>query len=352
MKTIFVFGLILWAQQAPAQVSTVAPAADGRRLFTKETFGGNGRTCATCHSLDTGTVSPDDAQKRFRANPRDPLFLFDGSDDGQGRGVSRILQDATILITIPLPPNVSLGDDAAARSVVLRRAIPSTHNTPALDRILMLDGREPDLPTQALHAIQRHGQVSGAIQESDLLSIAQFELTEQFFSSDALQKFAAGGRAPKLPAGHTDSEKRGRLFFEDAPVTGPDFKKGACAICHSGPMLNQTNQFFPVAGLVFSRSTYRNSMPPGTLHGRLFSGTPTGPRLPCGVPTQDGLSSPASHLRTAAPRFYSTRTLSKYRLCGASRTPHLISTTIRRRHWKTWLLIMPGSFLSRPPLPC
>jgi cytochrome c peroxidase len=44
-------------------------------------------------------------------------------------------------------------------------------------------------------------------------------------------------------------------------------------------------------------------MPPGTLHGRLFSGTPTGPRLPCGVPTQDGLSSPASHLRTAAPPF-------------------------------------------------
>jgi len=247
---VLVVGLI-GLKYAGAQNDSADKFKEGRRLFTKETFGGNGRTCVTCHSFDTGTVSPEDAQKRFRENRRDPLFLFDGSDDGQGRGVSRILQDATILITIPLPANVSLGDDAAARSVVLRRGIPSTHNTPALDRVLMLDGREPDLPTQALHAIQRHGQVSGAIQESDLLSIAQFELTEQFFSSDALRKFAAGDGAPKLPAGRTDSEKRGRLFFEDGPVTGPDFKKGACAICHSGPMLNQTNQFFPVAGLRF-----------------------------------------------------------------------------------------------------
>ena len=32
----------------------------------------------------------------------------------------------------------------------------------------------------------------------------------------------------------------------------PNFKPGACAACHSGPMLNQTNQFLPVA------------VPPGT----------------------------------------------------------------------------------------
>ena len=31
---------------------------DGRRLFERETFGGNGRTCLTCHSRKTGTVSP------------------------------------------------------------------------------------------------------------------------------------------------------------------------------------------------------------------------------------------------------------------------------------------------------
>lgn len=36
----------------------------GKQLFERETFGGNGRTCRTCHSRETGTVSPEDAQHR------------------------------------------------------------------------------------------------------------------------------------------------------------------------------------------------------------------------------------------------------------------------------------------------
>ncbi|HSW25530.1 MAG TPA: hypothetical protein VLJ62_22410, partial [Burkholderiaceae bacterium] len=112
----------------------------GKHLFERETFGGNGRTCLTCHSRDTGTVSPHDAQQRFAASPRDPLFAGDGSDDGQGQGVTRMLNDATVLVHIKLPDNVSLADDPGARSVVLRRGIPTTLNTPALDTVLMLDG--------------------------------------------------------------------------------------------------------------------------------------------------------------------------------------------------------------------
>lgn len=38
---------------------------EGRRLFDRETFGGNGRTCVTCHSEETGTFSPEDAQARL-----------------------------------------------------------------------------------------------------------------------------------------------------------------------------------------------------------------------------------------------------------------------------------------------
>ena len=57
-----------------------------RHLFERETFGGNGRTCVTCHSRETGTFNPKDAQQRFAHNPQDPLFLADGSDDGRGGG--------------------------------------------------------------------------------------------------------------------------------------------------------------------------------------------------------------------------------------------------------------------------
>lgn len=42
--------------------------------------------------------------------------------------------------------------------------------------------------------------------------------------------------------GRTASEKRGREFFVDAPWNPPS-KKGLCAFCHSGAMLNVANEF-------------------------------------------------------------------------------------------------------------
>lgn len=217
----------------------------GRHLFERETFGGNGRTCVTCHSRKTGTMSPVDAQERFEKDPDDPLFRGDGSDDGLGNGVTRMLTDATILVRIPLPSNVSLVDDPSARSVVLRRGIPTTLNTPALDPVLMYDGRQPNLPSQALGAIVDHAGATSMPTVEELDAIAQFQGTPTFFTSASLMNFARTGHAPTLPAGHTDSEKRGRTFFEDGPFTG-ESKPGICAICHSGPMLNETNEFIPV----------------------------------------------------------------------------------------------------------
>jgi cytochrome c peroxidase len=217
----------------------------GKHLFERETFGGNGRTCLTCHSLETGTVSPEEAQARFAANPHDPLFAHDGSDDGIGNGVSRMLSDATILVEIPLPENVSLADDPEARSVIVRRGIPTTLNTPALDPLLMLDGRDTDLETRARNAIQAHFQSAIDPRERDLQLIAEFQLTDRFFSSTTLREFARGGPAPELPEGNTESERRGRRFYVDAPFD-PAAKAGICAACHSGPMLNQTNQFLPL----------------------------------------------------------------------------------------------------------
>jgi cytochrome c peroxidase len=230
-------------------VVSAAAARDGQQLFEHETFGGNGRTCLTCHSRETGTVSPQDAQFRFQQNPNDPLFLHDGSDDGHGNGVTRMLADATILVEIQLPPNVRLADDPNARSVTLRRGIPTTLNTPALDPILMQDGRQPSLEAQAQGAIFDHTQTTVVPDADDLTAIKDFQLTDAFFSSPALRDYARGGPAPVLPVGTTDSERRGRRFFEDLPP-GPAFKDGLCAACHSGPLLNQTNKFLPIPGVL------------------------------------------------------------------------------------------------------
>ena len=215
-----------------AQGSGTAPGLvlDGKRLFENETFGGNGRTCLTCHSKDTGTVSPEDAQKRFAKDPNDVLFRHDGSDDGHGGGVSRMLADATVLVTINLHPNVSLADDPTARTITLRRGILTTLNTPALDDVLMVDGRQPSLESQAAGAIADHAQ--GAAQPLSVRhAIAEFQKTNGFFTSPVLRRFALErGPAPTLPEGRTASEKRGRRFFENVPPNPSDgFTSGLCS---------------------------------------------------------------------------------------------------------------------------
>jgi cytochrome c peroxidase len=218
-------------------------APNGRRLFEHETFGGNGRTCQTCHSDETGTVSPEDARKRFRMDRHDPLFLHDGSDDGLGHGVRRMLADATVLVTVPLAANVTLADDQDARTVTVPRAIPTTLNTPALDQVLMLDGRQTSLESQATGAILDHAQGVGP-SFAEVHAIAEFQKTRPFFSSPELWRFARGGAAPQLPQGRTASERRGRRFFEDVPPDPDDgLKAGLCAHCHSGPLMNTTNEF-------------------------------------------------------------------------------------------------------------
>ncbi len=227
-----------------------AAFVEGRRLFEEETFGGNGRTCATCHPGPFGTVSPLDAQLRFLADPDDPLFLHDGSDDFQGNGVSRMLQDATVLVRIPLPPNVALLNDPSATHIVVRRGIPTTLNTPALDPVLMYDGRAPGLDEQALDAVHDHTQNTIEPTIEQLQLIAAFQTTKSFFSSSELRKFFRKGTRPKLPNGKTASEKRGRAFFDDFAIPSQlnpgSSRTGICAICHSGPMLNESNGFNPL----------------------------------------------------------------------------------------------------------
>jgi cytochrome c peroxidase len=209
------------------------PVERGKDLFLFETFGGNGRTCLTCHSVATGTVSPEEAQQRFAADPMDPLFRATDSDARNGTTFNRLLTDATILIDIQLQPHIRLAN-SSARTVTFARGIPTTMDTPALNPILMYDGRAPNLNVQAVGAVIQHydaPRTPTAQEQSDLAAFQRAEL----FSSKELEAFAEGwGPPPELPAGRTDAEKRGREFFvmKDGVVN--------CASCHSGTLLNRT----------------------------------------------------------------------------------------------------------------
>lgn len=213
---------------------------EARRLFDEETFGGNGRTCRTCHSASNGTLTMEQIAALHAEDSSGPLFRGDGTDDGQGNGTSRILADGTLLVQIPLPPHTRLADEPFATHVTLRRGISSTLNTPALDPVLMWDGRAPDLIEQARSAILGHAQAEIPPTQTQLKLIADFQKTDTFFSSPELLSFAAGGPPPALPEGNTESERRGRRFFDDVEIAPPS-TRGTCALCHSGPLLNESN---------------------------------------------------------------------------------------------------------------
>lgn len=249
MKNSFVvlIGLLVAAcggTPPPEQVSTTEDAVHvetGRHLFKKETFEGNGRTCATCHGPDTGTVSPEQAQARFDADPTDPLFRSLDSDDGVGASYTRLLANATVRIPIALPANVVMEDDPTATTVVLNRGIPTTNNVGLQQDFLMYDGREAvGLAHQAVSAVHTHYQTMVVPTDDQATAIADFQ-SEHLFSSAKIRKFSEDGTVPELPKGSTAAEKRGRLFFVG------DHKRGLCAQCHDGPMLNTTNSFNPVA---------------------------------------------------------------------------------------------------------
>lgn len=209
-------------------------AQSGERVFERETFGGNGRTCSTCHRPeDSFSTTPASARARFAADPADPLFRQPDSDDGAGRTYTRLLAHATVRVRISLKcRNIWLEDEPTATSVVVNRGIPGLLDTPALDPILMSDGRAPSLEQQALEAIHDHVDPRVEPSPDTLRLLAAYEISDRFFSSDVLRRLPRRGMEPDLPPGITEEEKRGRVHF---------LPTGACGRCHAGPMLNTTS---------------------------------------------------------------------------------------------------------------
>ena len=229
----------LGRRSARSRARAQAQARRGVRIFDRRTFGGNGRTCATCHLPDTGTLSPADVQQAWADDPEGPLFRAIDSDDGAGESFERLRTHATIRVHLPLPANVRLLDAPDAREVVVNRGISATLDNPGIEDVFLQDGRAATLQEQALGAINAHfepaRQPTGA--ELDAIAAGQ-QRTRRFYSSTRLFRWGTDrARAPRLPRGRTASERRGRRFF--AP--GPD---GLCTHCHGGPALNATTAFF------------------------------------------------------------------------------------------------------------
>jgi cytochrome c peroxidase len=275
-------------------------------------LGTNDRTCASCHDAADGwSISPAHLQQRFNdTQGTDPIFrALDGancpSDDVSTLGAatsaySQLLNHGLIRMTLPVPANaefsiISITDPyqcpetTASQPALYRRPLPST-NLKFLNGI-MWDGREPDLPTQALDATLVHTQPANSPTDAQIQQIVNLEsslFTAQSVDSlagDLTAQGAKGGpeflstqpfslginsgagfdpnaftlytnwtAASGSNAASQQSIARGEMLFNNFPmritavpgfndVLGQTQVIGTCTTCHNTPNVGSSSTF-------------------------------------------------------------------------------------------------------------
>ena len=201
----------------------------GQRVFFKERFGGNDRTCGTCHQPAAGfSVTPEGVEALFQEDASHPLFRAIDSDHGDGRTYFILREHAVFVVGLELHPSVRLADDPEKRVLQVRRAVPSVVNV-ALTGPYLLDGRAPTLPQQALGAIFTHMEPRRLPRLEELEAVARFQ--REFLSPPHLAALL-GPEPPDDPGFAqplaTVAARRGKLDFDSS-----------CSVCHSGPLLHR-----------------------------------------------------------------------------------------------------------------
>ena len=205
-----------------------APFEVGEDVFFHETFGGNGRTCSTCHDpRNEFALSPEAVQRRYQADPTDPLFRPIDSDDGRGNSYATLLDHALFRVTIPLHPSVTLVDLPSERTITVWRGVPSVANA-ALTAPYQVDGRAPTLQEQAQGAIRGHMQPTRKPTVRELDALAAFQ--EQLFYPLRLRTLRD---TPAPPSGFS------------LPLASPAALRGKasfdlhCLRCHDGELASR-----------------------------------------------------------------------------------------------------------------
>jgi hypothetical protein len=276
---------------------------DGEYLETDNPFfqslGTNGRTCETCHTAEDGwSIGTKNIQERFkRSCGLEPLFrTVDGANNPNAdtstlakrrEAYSLLLSKGLIRIQEQFPAQrefelVEVDDpydnDLSNGLSVFRRPLAAMNLK--FNAVIMWDGREPDLVSQARSATLRHAEAPASPDDATLRSMVEFEtalFTTQVKARDIGPTSAEGvagdpvtlsnelffvninrdtSTFPPAPtektlgpdvftlfdawAASTDAARaavaRGQLLFNRKqffdPVGGPDT---TCAECHNAP---------------------------------------------------------------------------------------------------------------------
>lgn len=184
--------------------------AEGRRLFFEETFGGNGRTCGTCHIEPSFTITPADIAKLPRNDP-----LFKGALDVNMHFIKRAL------FQYPLG------------GILVQRATPGVFNMKGTEPFLA-DGRAPNLEAVIVGATTLH-LLDGAVDKKG----------ERLPTADEIEAMVAFQESVHMP-----EKSRGRGSMGEEAVAGQELfnTKAACATCHFGGLL--TDNSFHNTGVV------------------------------------------------------------------------------------------------------
>jgi cytochrome c peroxidase len=178
------------------------PPSAGEVLFTQETFGGNGRTCATCHVPPSFKINPQQIQLR---DPDDVLFVgkFDIPE-----GFAQHGRFAAPLVT------------AGGDTIVVQRGITTVFNL-ASTAPYMMDGRAATLAQQINDAVLLHAH------DLDLTDSPTKRMPTQQEIDDIIEFMFT--RVPDAPINAPDPERvaRGEEIF---------FGKGQCSTCHIPPL--------------------------------------------------------------------------------------------------------------------
>ena len=193
-----------------------ALAERGRRLFFEETFGGNGRTCGTCHPTPTLVLTPADIAQ---LPPDDPFFA----------GVMDLDPEMAALGMIRYPLG---GASLFEPEVTVFRAIPTVRNLRHTGPFTA-DGRATNLAEQAAEAALLH-LLDGAVDQPG----ERMPTPEELDAIAAFQEAMIEPEDGALGTGRLSSEaRRGRKLF---------FGKAACTTCHVPPLFTD-NQFHNIA---------------------------------------------------------------------------------------------------------
>jgi cytochrome c peroxidase len=232
---------------------------DGRNLDTNNPFfkplGTNDRACASCHEAEDGfSISAAHVAEAFDDScGEDAVFRpVDGANNPNAdvstlekkrAAYSLLLTRGLIRVHLPIPAGANFklvavddpyGNDTTTELSLFRRPLPSTNLK--FDTVIMSDGREPSLLSQARNAVITHAE-GAAPSDAKLQQIVDFEsalFTAQVRVHDAGRTDAHGATGGPTALSLTPFITNENRTFPGCTTTTPP-------TCNAGPVSVVTN---------------------------------------------------------------------------------------------------------------